>query len=231
MCGVCVWCVWCVCVCVGWGGVCVWGGGGGGGGGVGGLWLRQGGWEQPCCRRPANSAPAVAPASRRKPWRTFSGAHFSPLFSCQVDIVEVMAKFNVGRGEIQNLQVRPCCSLAALEVLAGRGACCSPAPATTPCCSYAARLARRTSTPNRPPLSPLALQEKAARFASMAAAFCERLGWYDLEALIAKFQVSFVQRVEWDWRWLRCAGACCGGKSSGKMACQRPLFAQWCHPA
>ena len=35
----------------------------------------------------------------------------------------------------------------------------------------------------------LSLQDKAARFASMVAAFCERLGWYDLEALIVKFQV------------------------------------------
>jgi hypothetical protein len=34
------------------------------------------------------------------------------------------------------------------------------------------------------------LQDHAARFASMVAAFCERLGWYDLEALIAKFQVG-----------------------------------------
>lgn len=33
------------------------------------------------------------------------------------------------------------------------------------------------------------LQDHAARFASMVAAFCERLGWYDLEALIVKFQV------------------------------------------
>lgn len=35
-----------------------------------------------------------------------------------------------------------------------------------------------------------AVQEHAARFASMVAAFCERLGWYDLEALIAKFQAG-----------------------------------------
>lgn len=34
------------------------------------------------------------------------------------------------------------------------------------------------------------LQDHAARFASMAAAFCERLGWFDLEALIVKFQVG-----------------------------------------
>lgn len=34
------------------------------------------------------------------------------------------------------------------------------------------------------------MQDKAARHASMTAAFCERLGWYDLEALIAKFQVG-----------------------------------------
>jgi DNA polymerase theta len=32
------------------------------------------------------------------------------------------------------------------------------------------------------------LQERAARHAGMLAAFCERLGWSDLEALIAKFQ-------------------------------------------
>ena len=38
-------------------------------------------------------------------------------------------------------------------------------------------------------------QDKAARHASMTAAFCERLGWYDLEALIAKFQVR-VQHPE-----------------------------------
>ena len=33
------------------------------------------------------------------------------------------------------------------------------------------------------------LQERAGKFAGMLAAFCERLGWRDLEALIAKFQV------------------------------------------
>ena len=34
------------------------------------------------------------------------------------------------------------------------------------------------------------LQEEASRFAGMVAAFCERLGWVDLEALITKFQVG-----------------------------------------
>ena len=34
------------------------------------------------------------------------------------------------------------------------------------------------------------LQESAGRFAGMAAAFCQRLGWHDLELLIAKFQVG-----------------------------------------
>jgi hypothetical protein len=34
------------------------------------------------------------------------------------------------------------------------------------------------------------LQDRASRFASMVAAFCERLGWYDMEALITKFQVG-----------------------------------------
>ena len=33
------------------------------------------------------------------------------------------------------------------------------------------------------------LQDRAGKFAGMLAAFCERLGWRDLEALIAKFQV------------------------------------------
>lgn len=37
--------------------------------------------------------------------------------------------------------------------------------------------------------APSALQDRASRFASMVAAFCERLGWYDLEALISRFQV------------------------------------------
>ncbi|KXZ52413.1 hypothetical protein GPECTOR_9g457 [Gonium pectorale] len=32
------------------------------------------------------------------------------------------------------------------------------------------------------------LQERAGRFAAMVAAFCERLGWADLEVIIAKFQ-------------------------------------------
>lgn len=43
-----------------------------------------------------------------------------------------------------------------------------------------------------------ALQENAGRFASMVSVFCERLGWYDLEGLIAKFQnrVSFGVRAE-----------------------------------
>jgi DNA polymerase theta len=55
----------------------------------------------------------------------------------QVDLVAVMRKYGVGRGEVQGLQ------------------------------------------------------EHSARFASMVAAFCERLGWYDLEALIVKYQASF----------------------------------------
>ncbi|KAM7276027.1 hypothetical protein ACFE04_017893 [Oxalis oulophora] len=42
------------------------------------------------------------------------------------------------------------------------------------------------------------LQENAGRFASMVSVFCERLGWHDLEGLIAKFQnrVSFGVRAE-----------------------------------
>ncbi|PIN15386.1 DNA-directed DNA polymerase [Handroanthus impetiginosus] len=43
-----------------------------------------------------------------------------------------------------------------------------------------------------------ALQENAGRFASMVSVFCERLGWDDLESLVAKFQsrVSFGVRAE-----------------------------------
>ncbi|KAK6927419.1 DNA polymerase theta-like, helix-turn-helix domain [Dillenia turbinata] len=43
-----------------------------------------------------------------------------------------------------------------------------------------------------------ALQENAGRFASMVSVFCERLGWHDLEGLLAKFQnrVSFGVRAE-----------------------------------
>lgn len=43
-----------------------------------------------------------------------------------------------------------------------------------------------------------ALQENAGRFASMVTTFCERLGWHDLEGLVAKFQnrVSFGVRAE-----------------------------------
>jgi hypothetical protein len=43
-----------------------------------------------------------------------------------------------------------------------------------------------------------ALQENAGRFASMVSVFCERLGWNDLEGLVAKFQnrVSFGVRAE-----------------------------------
>ncbi|KAM0921821.1 hypothetical protein ACQ4PT_006730 [Festuca glaucescens] len=42
------------------------------------------------------------------------------------------------------------------------------------------------------------LQENAGRFASMVSAFCQRLGWHDLEGLVAKFQnrVSFGVRAE-----------------------------------
>lgn len=42
------------------------------------------------------------------------------------------------------------------------------------------------------------LQENAGRFASMVSVFCERLGWHDLEGLVAKFQnrVSFGVRAE-----------------------------------
>ena len=43
---------------------------------------------------------------------------------------------------------------------------------------------------NPPSCVMMRMQDKAARHASMTAAFCERLGWYDLEALIAKFQVG-----------------------------------------
>lgn len=43
-----------------------------------------------------------------------------------------------------------------------------------------------------------ALQENAGRFASMVSLFCERLGWLDLEGLVAKFQnrVSFGVKAE-----------------------------------
>eukprot|EP01018_Ginkgo_biloba_P001647 Gb_33083 [translate_table: standard] len=43
-----------------------------------------------------------------------------------------------------------------------------------------------------------ALQDSAGRFASMVSAFCERLGWHDLEGLVSKFQnrVSFGVRAE-----------------------------------
>ncbi|XP_073012513.1 helicase and polymerase-containing protein TEBICHI isoform X1 [Typha latifolia] len=43
-----------------------------------------------------------------------------------------------------------------------------------------------------------ALQENAGRFAMMVSVFCERLGWHDLEGLVAKFQnrVSFGVRAE-----------------------------------
>ncbi|KAI5071714.1 hypothetical protein GOP47_0013965 [Adiantum capillus-veneris] len=43
-----------------------------------------------------------------------------------------------------------------------------------------------------------ALQEISGRFASMVSAFCERLGWHDLEGLISKFQsrVCFGVRAE-----------------------------------
>ncbi|KAJ6373044.1 hypothetical protein OIU76_027389 [Salix suchowensis] len=42
------------------------------------------------------------------------------------------------------------------------------------------------------------LQDNAGRFASMVSVFCERLGWHDLEGLVAKFQnrVSFGVRAE-----------------------------------
>lgn len=42
------------------------------------------------------------------------------------------------------------------------------------------------------------LQERAGRFAGMVTAFCERLGWHDLEGLVSKFQnrVSFGVRSE-----------------------------------
>ncbi|KAL5558793.1 hypothetical protein UlMin_035004 [Ulmus minor] len=43
-----------------------------------------------------------------------------------------------------------------------------------------------------------ALQENAGRFASMVSLFCERLGWHDMEGLVAKFQnrVSFGVKAE-----------------------------------
>uniref|UniRef100_A0A516IJI0 Helicase and polymerase-containing protein TEBICHI n=1 Tax=Turnera subulata TaxID=218843 RepID=A0A516IJI0_9ROSI len=43
-----------------------------------------------------------------------------------------------------------------------------------------------------------ALQDNSGRFASMVSLFCERLGWHDLEGLVAKFQnrVSFGVKAE-----------------------------------
>jgi hypothetical protein len=42
------------------------------------------------------------------------------------------------------------------------------------------------------------LQESAGRFSGMVAAFCERLGWSDMEGLVSKFQsrVSFGVKSE-----------------------------------
>ena len=37
------------------------------------------------------------------------------------------------------------------------------------------------------------LQESASKFALMVAAFCECLGWSDLDILISKFQVRHVK--------------------------------------
>ncbi|KFM26455.1 DNA polymerase theta [Auxenochlorella protothecoides] len=39
------------------------------------------------------------------------------------------------------------------------------------------------------------LQERSSRFASMLAAFCERLQWQDLEMLVSKFQARVLQGV------------------------------------
>ena len=52
-----------------------------------------------------------------------------------------------------------------------------------------------TALPNLPSILPCAFapQDRASRFATMVAAFCERLGWHDLEALITKFQVGVIK--------------------------------------
>lgn len=40
------------------------------------------------------------------------------------------------------------------------------------------------------------LQDRSSRFAGMLASFCERMGWYDLEALISKFQARVLHGVK-----------------------------------
>lgn len=108
----------------------------------------------------------------------------------QVDVPTVMRKFAVGRGEIQNLQARR--ASPALRITRCSPRCCCHAAAARvelrlpTCC--AACLPPGYKPRHVWPAQPRP-QDKAARFASMVAAFCERLGWYDLEALIVKFQV------------------------------------------
>lgn len=36
------------------------------------------------------------------------------------------------------------------------------------------------------------LQERSTRYANMVASFCERMGWGDLEALVARLQVPLL---------------------------------------
>lgn len=39
------------------------------------------------------------------------------------------------------------------------------------------------------------LQDRSSRYAGMLSAFCERMGWYDVEALISKFQARVLHGV------------------------------------
>lgn len=67
------------------------------------------------------------------------------------------------------------------------------------------------------------LQERAGKSAGMVAAFCERLGWQDLEMLIAKFQVG-----GWGWgRRYLCLRASCVGAPCTVCLCESHMPVVW----
>lgn len=67
------------------------------------------------------------------------------------------------------------------------------------------------------------LQERAGPFAAMVAAFCHRLGWVDLEELIAKLQVPHCDPAAAS-QPTGCDGwLCLLGSAAGRPPCDRVL--------
>lgn len=71
----------------------------------------------------------------------------------------------------------------------------------------------------------------AGRFAAMVGAFCARLGWTDLEALVTKFQQRVFYGVRPEVRQPRlCPGVCVGGGKGGAFQCLASLIVSKLYP-